>query len=95
MHKIFKALGLRQLIVEHLSILQQEVAMRQARLVPGKHDMAALLLALKEAEIKAKAIPVHMHQGHIETQQLKYNNETSTVLVHVVHIKNHNIIFTH
>ena len=48
--------------------------MRRARVVPGKHGMAALMLSQKEAEIKAEAIPVHMHQGHTETQQLKDNN---------------------
>ena len=27
-----------------------------------------------------------MHQGHIETQQLKYKNETPTLMVHAVQI---------
>ena len=36
--------------------------MRQAIVVPGKHGMLALMLALKEAKIKAEDIPVHMHQ---------------------------------
>ena len=39
--------------------------MRWERVVPGKHGMSALMLALKEAEIKAETISVHMHQGHI------------------------------
>ena len=38
--------------------------MRWSRVVPGKHDMAALMLALNKAEIKAEDIPVHIHQGH-------------------------------
>ena len=40
------------------------------------------MLALKEAEIKVEAIPIHMYQGHTETQQLKNNNETPTVMVY-------------
>ena len=54
--------------------------------VPVKNVMAALMLSQKEAEIKAEAIPVHMHQGHTETQHLKYNKEESIVMVHAVHI---------
>ena len=74
---------MRQLRVEQLSILIHEVYTRRARVVPRKHGMADLILALKEADIKSEAIPVHMHQVHIEKQQLKYNNETPTVMVHV------------
>ena len=73
-------------MVEQLSRLWKEVDMRRARLVPGKHGMSTLMVALKEAEIKEEAIPVHIHQGHTETLQLKYNGETLTVLVHAVHI---------
>ena len=65
---------MRQIRVKQLSSMWQEVAMRRARVVPGKHGIAALMLALKEAETKAEYIPVNMHQGHIETQQLKDNN---------------------
>ena len=36
------------------------------------------MIALKEAEIKAEAIPVQIHQENTETQQLKYKNETPT-----------------
>ena len=64
MHKLCRALGLRQLRVEHISSLWKEVVVRRARVVPGKPSMSALMLALKEAEIKSEAIPVHMHQGH-------------------------------
>ena len=39
--------------------------MRQARVLPIKHGMSTLMLELKEAEIKAEAILIHMHQGHI------------------------------
>ena len=49
MHKLWKALVLRKLIVEQLSILRQEVAMIQARVVPGKHGILALTRALNEA----------------------------------------------
>ena len=58
--------------------------MRHARVVPIKHGMALLMLALKEAEIKAEHIQVNIHQGHIETQQLKDHNETPTLMVHTV-----------
>ena len=52
MHKVWRALGLKQQRVEHLSSLQQGVAMRWARVVPIKHGMAALTMALKEVEVK-------------------------------------------
>ena len=58
MQKLWKALGLRRIRVEQISGLRKEVAMRQARVVPGKHDMSSLMLALKEAEIKVEVIPV-------------------------------------
>ena len=44
--------------------------------------MYAIILALKEAEIKAEAIPVHMHQVNTETQQLKDKYKSPTVMVH-------------
>ena len=47
--------------VEEMSILWQEAATRWSGVVPGKHGMAALMLALKEEETKAEAIPVHIH----------------------------------
>ena len=50
--------------------------------MPGKNGMAALMLALKEAEILAEYIPVHMQQGHTESKQPKYMKETPTVMVH-------------
>ena len=62
--KVWRALGLRQKILEQISIMRHEVAMIRARVVPGKYGMVALMLALKEAEINAKSIPVHMNQGH-------------------------------
>ena len=48
--------------------------------------MTDLMLALKEAEINTETIPVHMNKGHKETKYLKDNNETPTVMVHVVQI---------
>ena len=68
--------------MEQLSILIHEVAMVWARVVPGKHYMATLMLALKESEIKAESISVHMHQEKTETQHLKDKNETPTLMVH-------------
>ena len=68
--------------MEQLSSLWQEVDMIQARVVPVKHDISSLMIALKEAEIKAEAIPVQMHKGHTETQHLRDNNNTPTVMVH-------------
>ena len=53
--------------------------MRRSRGVPVKHGIAAFIIALKKAKIKAEAIPEHMNHGHIETKQLKDNNETTTV----------------
>ena len=48
--------------------------------------MAALMIAIKEAEIKAEDIPVHMYQGQKVTQQLKDKNVTTTVMVHTGYI---------
>ena len=62
MHKVFRVLGLSQHILEQLSRLWHEAAMRRVRVVPGKHGMADIL-ELKEAEIREEAIPVNMHQG--------------------------------
>ena len=85
-HKVLRALGMRQLRVEHISILWQEVAMKHSRVLPRKHGMSALMLALKEAEVKEEAIPVQINQGNKETQQLKDNNKTHTVMVHTGYI---------
>ena len=73
---------MRHIRVEQLSSLRQELAMILEIVVPVKHGMSALMLALMEAETKAEAIPVHMQQGHTEKQQLKDNNETPTLMVH-------------
>ena len=87
MHKVWRALGLMQQRVDQLSIMRHESDMRRAIVVTGKYGMASLMLALKEAEIKSEAIPVHMHQGHTETQHLKDKDETPpTVMVHVEQI---------
>ena len=61
--------------------------MIRARVVPIKHGIKTLILALKEAEIKAEAIPVHMHHGQTATNQLKYKSEITTVMMHAVKIK--------
>ena len=53
--------------MEQLSSLRQELDMRPEIVVPGKNGMAALVLALKDAEIKAEALPVTMHQRYTET----------------------------
>ena len=44
------------------------------------------MLALKQAEINAGCIPVHMQQGYKETKQIKYKYETPKVMVHTVNI---------
>ena len=49
--------------MEHISILRHKAKMRQVIVVPGKHGMAALMLALKDEKKKADDIPVYMHQG--------------------------------
>ena len=72
MQKVWRYIGLRQHIVEQLSILRQEVVMIRVRLVPVKHGMSDVMLALKEAEIKAEAIPVRMHNKNTVRNQLKY-----------------------
>ena len=86
MHKVWKALGLRQHRVEQLSSLRHEVSLRRARVVPGKNVMAALIIALKEEEIKAEAIPVHMHHRQTAIKNLKYMGGKPPVVVNVVHI---------
>ena len=48
-YKVWRDFRLRQNIVEYLKSLRNEVAMRRSRVVHGKHGMAALMLALKEA----------------------------------------------
>ena len=48
--------------------------------------MLSLMLALKEAEINALAIPVHMHHKHIATKHLKDKSEIPIVMVHAGHI---------
>ena len=57
--------------------------MRWVILVPGKHGMAALMLALKEAKLKAEDILVHTHKGKTATQHLKNKDVTPTVIVHM------------
>ena len=42
-----------------------------AIVVSVKYGMSSLMIALKEAEIKAEAILVHMRQGQTATKYLK------------------------
>ena len=49
--------------MEHLSSLRYGVSNIWERVVPRKYGMAALMIALKEAEIKSEDIPVHIQQG--------------------------------
>ena len=60
--------------------------MRRAIVVPGKHVMAALILALKGAEINSEDIPVHMRLAYTAKKYLKDKGEISTGIVHVGHI---------
>ena len=70
-----------------MSSLCNEVAMRHSRVVSGKHAMTDFILEIKEAQIKAEDIPVHVDQDHTEKKQLKYKDETPTVMVHSEQIK--------
>ena len=85
-HKVWRYLALRQHKLKQLSIMRHEAAMIRESVVPGKHAMATLMLALKEAEIKTEDITVHMHQGQTEIKQLKDKDQTTIVMVHVGHI---------
>ena len=60
--------------------------MRRKIMAPVKYGMVALILELKEAQIKAEAIPLHMQRGNTETQHLKDNDKTTIVMVKVGHI---------
>ena len=62
MHEVWRELRLRKNRVERMSSIQNNVVMRQARLVPGKHGMASIMLVLKESVKKKKFIPVHIQQ---------------------------------
>ena len=68
--------------MEQFSSLKKEVYTRQEIVVPRKHVMSYLMLGLKETEIKAEAIPVHMHHKHTVTKQLKNKGEITTGTVH-------------
>ena len=86
MHEVWKDLRMMYHRVEHLSSLRQEVAMIRVRVVPEKNGLASIMLALKEAEIKAKVIPVNIYQGQTTTKNLKYKCEIPTVFVHAGHM---------
>ena len=51
-------------------------------LVPGKHSMSALMLALKKTIIKLGSIPVHMHNKQTSTKQSKDKDEIPTGTVY-------------
>ena len=55
-------------------------------MVPVKHGMIDLIIALKESEIKLEAMPVHMHQVYTATKQLKDKCEIPIVTVHAGNI---------
>ena len=57
--------------------------MRHTRVVTVKYAMSALMIALKELEIKVEAIPVRMHHEHTATKQMKYKGEIPTGTVHM------------
>ena len=57
-----------------------------------KHVMPDLMLELKEAEIKAEAIPVHMYHKQTVPKHLKDKGETPTVMVNEGHINKTTIL---
>ena len=56
MHEVWKELRFRQIRVEQISSIRQEVSMRWSRVVPGKYGMVDLMLALKDEEINSEDI---------------------------------------
>ena len=82
MHKVCKILGIWNHRVEHLSSFTQEVVMRRSRVFTGKHDMGALMLVLKDDDLKAEAIPVYMILCQTATKYLEGKGEKPTVMVH-------------
>ena len=87
MHKVWRALGLRQNRVEQLSIPHQELAIRRTRVVYGKHGMSDRMLELKEAEIKAEDLTTHMNHKQTASKNPKYKGEIPTGTVHARQIK--------
>ena len=57
-----------------------------AIVVHEKHGLSAQILALKEAQIKKYAIPVHMHHKQTTIKQLKDKVEITAGEVHEVYI---------
>ena len=68
--------------MEYLTRLKHKVPMRRSIVVPVKHVMAALILLLKDVEIKEEDIPVHMHQVHATKKLFLSKVETPTVMIH-------------
>ena len=74
-HKVFMDLVLRMYRLEQLSSLQKEVDKRREILVPVKHGIAAHMLTLIDAEVKAEVIPVHIHRVKTEKNSTKIRVE--------------------
>ena len=49
--------------------------------MPREYGMTSLILALKEAKIKAEAVPVYMNQVQTATKYLKDKDEITTSMV--------------
>ena len=56
------------------------------RVVPGKHVMKAFMLVLKDSEVKAETIPVHMYQYKTATKLNKHKDEKINSMVNSVQI---------
>ena len=56
--------------------------MRWGRVMPRKHVMEALMLAIEEAEIRAEDIRLHTKKGKNAAMHLEDKSETTTVMVH-------------
>ena len=56
----------------NMPTIWKEESIRQAITVPGKCGIIALVLALKDTEVKQEDVPVHMYQGCTTT---KYQEE--------------------
>ena len=67
--------------------------MRGARVLTGKNGVAALMLALKEADIKVEAIPVHMHLGQTAAKQKNNKGVKNIVMVYAGHTNETTTLF--
>ena len=71
MYEVWMAIGMRKNILEQMSNLLHEVYMRQERVLTGKYGTEALIIALREAEIKAEPIQVQMYEGNTAKKSQK------------------------